>query len=130
MLRSLVVPGWGQATNGAWIKAVGIAAGEGTLAVKIVQDRRELRRLDQAVQEARASGDELLELEAVDAYNSRLDRAVSRQWLLGAVVAFALLDAYIDAHFRGFKAEFEDDPALPAGAPSQGKVRLSLRWSF
>jgi hypothetical protein len=65
----------------------------------------------------------------VNDYNSRLETVTGREWWLGAVVAYALLDAYIDAHFRNFEAEFEYDPALPGGEPS-ARVRLSYRWSF
>ena len=54
------------------------------------------------------------------------------------MIAYALVDAYVDAHFRGFDVEFRNDPALPAGtspnAPAGGGggpgVRLALRWDF
>ena len=63
-------------------------------------------------------------------YNSRLNGYVTRQWLVAAVVSYALIDAYIDAHFRNFKLEFENDPALPQDLQGRGKMRASLRWSF
>jgi hypothetical protein len=128
MLRSLAVPGWGQAHNRAWLKAAAVAGAEGWLALAIRGDLGELDRLDAAVAAARAAGDPDAENSAVLAYNARLDRMVSRQWLLGGVVAYALLDAYVDAHFRNFRLEFENDPALPGGAPPA--ARLMLRWRF
>jgi hypothetical protein len=55
---------------------------------------------------------------------------VARQWLLAGVIVYALLDAYVDAHFRGFDIEFETDPALPEDAPAAMGARAGLRWSF
>jgi hypothetical protein len=137
MARSLVIPGWGQLHNGSWPKAIGVAAGEVGLVYRLIDDRKELDRLEQEVTNARNAGNEELEFALVDTYNSRLDGYVSRQWLLGALVVFALLDAYIGAHFRGFNVEFEGDPALPPGESGSGGsknmvggLRISLRRAF
>ncbi|HVP15709.1 MAG TPA: DUF5683 domain-containing protein [Terriglobales bacterium] len=65
-----------------------------------------------------------------NSYNSLLNGQVSRLWLLGGVVVYAMIDAYVDAHFRNFKIEFEQDPALPGGRPGSGQTRLYLRWAF
>jgi len=130
MLRSLVVPGWGQLHNGSWLKALLLGGGETALIVGVVQDDRRLRELSDEVDRARRDSDHAAELAATEAYNSRLERFVARQWLLGGVLAYALVDAYVDAHFRDFKIEFEYDPALPDGRPPSGGARLSLRWHF
>ena len=139
MARSAVIPGWGQLHNGSWPKALGVAAGEVGLVYRLVDDRRELDKLEQQVNEARAAGNEELEFALIDAYNSRLDGYTSRQWLLGGLVVFALLDAYIGAHFRGFNVEFEGDPALPPGDSGGDKggsknvvsgFRISVRSAF
>ena len=140
MARSLLVPGWGQTYNHAWLKAVAVAAGEGVLGARIVSDQR---RLDQLLGElARVVADTDLAPdvrdrrgnEIVNEYNHRLDQRLSRQWMLGAVIAYALVDAYVDAHFRGFDLEFKTDPALPNGPPPTGGdgrgVRLGLRRHF
>ncbi len=130
MVRSLLVPGWGQFHNRAWFKAGGIAAAEGALGAALVRDSRELDRLNQRVLGARASGDVAAENAAVSAYNDRLDHYVARQWLLAGVIAYAVVDAYVDAHFRHFRVEFEHDPALPEGFSNGPGGRLSLRWDF
>src|SRR6185436_8766217 len=109
MLRSLVIPGWGQATNGAWLKAAGIAAGEVTLIARVVNDQQALSDLEADIQAAREAGDLEQETVAVAAYNDRLDASIRRQWFLGALIAYSLADAYVDAHFRHFKIEFERD---------------------
>jgi hypothetical protein len=142
MARSLVVPGWGQLHNGSWIKAIGVATGEGVLISRMVNDNQALDDLNRSIEEARAAGDEVAEVAAVGAYNSRLDELVRRQWLFAALLTYSLLDAYIDAHFRNFDIEFGRDPALPGGVPpppgkgkekgkaASGEYRLALRWSF
>ena len=132
MARSLLVPGWGQEHNHAWLKALLVASAEGLLGVRIVQDQRALDGLLRDIDLAKA--DEAAGLADADPvrvgaaqarrfaltneYNSRLDQRLGRQWLLGAVVAYAMVDAYVDANFRGFDVEFGKDPALPAGASS------------
>jgi hypothetical protein len=130
MLRSALVPGWGQAYNGSWLKAVGVAVGEIGLAFRIRDDQRTLNRLDRDANQARVAGDLELEAELIDAYNSRLDGYTARQWFLAGLFTYALVDAYIDAHFRNFELEFENDPALPEGVRPGRTARFGLRMAF
>jgi hypothetical protein len=171
MLRSLLVPGWGQAHNRAWIKATLLAAGDGTLRWRLVSDERRLTRLSsQAVDRgsalvtadaqlaaaqaeltaAEASGDPariaaaqaaLLAAnlarsgasdaynDVIGAYNTLLDGSINRRWLAAGVVVYALLDAYVDAHFRSFDVNFKVDPALPGGGKAPG-ARVQIGWRF
>ena len=127
MLRSLLVPGWGQAYNHAWLKAGLVAAGEGTLVALVVNDQRALSRLERDVGRARGGG--LDPNDAITAYNDRLSLANTREYLLGVVVVYSLVDAYVDAHFRNFKIEFETDPALEGRQPNTGaRVGWELRF--
>jgi hypothetical protein len=124
MLRSLLVPGWGQFHNRSYLKAVGVAAWEVSLIVKIVEDERELDHLAREADRAQAVDEARFDA-LVAAYNQRLSSTVARRWLLGGLLAFALADAYVDAHFRGFNVEFDTDPeAGGAGA------RLRVGRSF
>jgi len=173
MLRSLLIPGWGQVHNRAWIKAVLVAAGDGALRVRFFRDERRLNDLngqasarfsdlesaDQTLAEAMA---ELAAAEAempqnpariaaaqaalnaaslaranvsdaynsaVIAYNTMLDTSINRRWLVGGVVLYALIDAYVDAHFKNFDVNLQFDPALPGGTGTPG-ARLQIRWAF
>lgn len=142
MLRSLVVPGWGQWANHAHTKAVLVAGGEGWMIGQIVADQHELNRLRDVANAATARGDGPGRETAVLGYNARLDQFIGRQWLLGGVIVYALVDAYVDAHFRNFDIEFRNDPALPGGLPAEpeaprkggtgsgGTSRVALRWHF
>jgi hypothetical protein len=173
MLRSLLVPGWGQAHNHAWIKAALLAAGDGSLRWRLVRDERRLndlsgqevtRRTELALADLQvaAAQAELAAAEAevpedpariaaaraallaanlgrigasdayngvVGAFNTLLDASTNRRWLAGGVLVYALLDAYVDAHFRAFDVDFQFDPALPGGGKTPG-ARLQLRWRF
>ena len=122
---------------GCWQVETGeLGTGEIWLGTKLVQDQRELNRLSQELADADAANDEVRYDELVNQYNARLEQRTARQWLFGALLAYAMIDAYVDAHFRGFEIEFQTDPALPAGpepaSGGQGGVgaRLALRWDF
>ena len=130
MLRSLAAPGWGQLHNHAWLKAAAVAGTEIALGVNLYRDSRELNRLQDRAERARGAGDGAGYSAAVNAYNARLSRFVGRQWMLGGIVGYALVDAYVDANFRNFDFEFEHDPALPGGAPPAAKLRAGWRWRF
>ena len=143
MFRSLAVPGWGQLHNHSDIKAGVVAGIESWLIVRVVQDRGALGDLRAQVDAARLRGDESAYTAAVNSYNSRLEQSTSRQWFLGGALAYALIDAYVDANFKGFDVEFRQDPALPGGPPAEptparpggggargGGMRAALRWHF
>jgi hypothetical protein len=130
MLRSLVVPGWGQVHNHAWLKAVGFAGVETWMGLGMLDDRRALDRLTAEVDAAVAANDHARESLAISEYNDRLNRYVGRQWTLAGIVTYAVLDAYVDAHFRNFDVEFRHDPALPADMGGGAATRLDLRWRF
>lgn len=130
MARSLALPGWGQFHNGAWLKGVLLGGAETALALGVWDDSRGLPRLQREADEARQEGDLAAENAAITAYNDRLARLNSRAWMLGAVVFYTLMDAYVDAHFRDFEIEFETDPALPGGKPPERGTRFFLRWHF
>jgi hypothetical protein len=88
MLKSVLVPGWGQATNGSWIKA-GLAAGlEGYLIAGAVQAGRDVRRI-------RASSDTTSLADAQD-------RKVKYVWWTIGATCISMLDAFVDAHFKNF----------------------------
>ena len=130
MARSLLVPGWGQLHNGSPLKALGFAAGAGWLIATLVQDNRDVNRLFEQVNAAADAGDEEAFARYRTEYNARLDDLSTHSWTLGAVVIVGMLDAYVDANFRGFDVEFRHDPALPEGPGSVPEVRLLHRWNF
>jgi hypothetical protein len=90
MLRSVVVPGWGQWTNGKHAKALIVAAGEGYLLYRAFDWSRK-------------------EHEAVD--KASRDRAASHRkdftwWSVFAGI-LSMGDAYVDAQLGNFDQEFK-----------------------
>jgi len=129
MMRSLLFPGWGQYHNRAYWKAGVVALVEGYLIGRAISDELRLRQLQDDVNRAQESGDDAAYADAVTAYNDLLNASVSRLWLLGGVVAYAMLDAYVDAHFVDFDVQFKEDPALRGHHPDS-RVELGVRWRF
>jgi len=140
MLRSLVVPGWGQWHNRAHVKAVLVAGAEGWLIGNIFADQSAMNRLLGDIHRAQADSDNAAYNAAATSYNNHLDGFIGGQWMVAGVIAYALVDAYVDAHFRTFDIDFRTDPALPrdaepdpgptGGAHHAASERLSLRWHF
>jgi hypothetical protein len=130
MLRSLVIPGWGQFHNHAWFKAALVASADLTTRVGILRDEHALPQLRQVALDALAAQDEAAYTAAADAYNTRLDASINRRWLLAGILVYSLLDAYVDAHFLHFDTDFHSDPALPEGTPAPAKARLYVEWTF
>jgi hypothetical protein len=132
MMRSALVPGWGQAKNGKWVKA-GLAVGiEGWAIARIASA---WGYADQALEleaQALAAGDaETAALARAD-YDDAYNRRATAAWILAAAVAASMLDAYIDAHFEQFDADFGPDPTLRDDATGAGgpAAYVGLRFAF
>ena len=105
LLRSAVLPGWGQWHNGhPWKAALFAGAASGFLTSALV----EVRSLDNATAGAERE--------------TRSNRRNTRFLYFGLTVTMAAIDAFVDAHLAGF-----DRIGV---APSQDAVfmRLDMRW--
>ena len=115
MARSAVVPGWGQVYNRQPLKAVLVVAGEGFLTYKIF---KELSLENDAIERG----------DAADQINHQ-NRKIDWIWWTAAAHLLQMADAYVDAHFVNFDAEFgpDDDRSSSRGAP---RLSLSLNVRF
>ncbi len=110
LLRSLVVPGWGQLYNDKYIKA-GIIAGLETFLIYqtayywertstyedlYTSDTNDVSRYDKFLQ-----------------YDRYRDLRNQHIWFLGITVFYSIFDAYVDAHLKNFDVDitpdFDDD---------------------
>ena len=126
MLRSAVLPGWGQMYNHQFLKAAVVVAGEGYLVYKALD---ELGLENDAIDRAAAlpagpDQDVALEEESV-----HQNRKISWIWWGVAAHLLSMADAYVDAHL----STFEDDFGPPEGARRRGgdpEIRLAYRVRF
>ncbi|MGD8393969.1 MAG: DUF5683 domain-containing protein [Candidatus Eiseniibacteriota bacterium] len=123
LLRSLVVPGWGQLENGQRWKAVTVAAVEGALLASAYVELRRADRSFEAHVAAAERGDEAQALEHFARHEDRHARAIGRFWSLAFAAMLSGIDAYVDAHLR----DFEVDRSLEEqGDRSQTEARWQL----
>jgi hypothetical protein len=116
-LRSFVLPGWGQAANGRWIKTVlaaGAYGGFWAWAVSLNQDVQDAK----AERNAAADGD--LAFWTAEVAN-RKDARNAKYWFAGLTMILAVTDAYVDAHLKGFDKRIDADVGwIPGGDGGPG----------
>jgi len=115
MLRSAILPGWGQITNGKYLKAGIVVAGEGFFVYKAWSAYQD--ELD-----ASAAGDS-------EARDDAMNLKVTYIWWGAIVYLLQIADAYVDANLSTFDAEFGPDEA-DGGAKGSPRVSLALRTRF
>jgi hypothetical protein len=109
-VRSGILPGWGQLANRKPVKAAilaGVYTGWAVGALMAESDRRDI--------DERLNGGDDPDL--VAELNDAVDRRNFRMWMMGATMIYAMLDAYVDAHFRGYDETWSfgitpDEPGL------------------
>jgi hypothetical protein len=106
-VRSLLIPGWGQATNGEWIKAGVVFVAEGAFIVGIIRDTNTLSGLDPRDPQ----------------YKVVEDNRIAKFWWLGGIVFLSMLDAYVGAHLKNVDATIEPEPM-------EGGVALKVSARF
>lgn len=109
VIRSALLPGWGQWSNGAKWKAALVFGGElGLISAAVVQNQR--------AQQATVESEKMF-------YEDDRSRWV---WIAGAVWLLNIVDAYVDAQLRGFDV----GPTLALGPPGRCAAALSLSYSW
>lgn len=103
LVRSAVVPGWGQAAGGHWVKALLFAgAGAGWLTSAVVESSR------------------VADAPTPQEHADRAARRNTRVLLYLVTATLSAVDAYVDAHLEDFD--------LDAGNLESSGVRLTIRW--
>ena len=131
MLRSLLVPGWGQAKNGAWLKALLVAGIEGAFVERLAFENRigdrDLKRAYTFAPDSpeRASWERRAE--------RHRDRRRDFIWWTSMFVFLSMGDAYTDAHLKHFDVRLQDESAeggedSGAGGGTGIRVGYVTRW--
>jgi len=111
VVRSLLLPGWGQIYTGHPIKAAVIAAAFGTsvgVSVYYYMQFQQQQRLIEAYQEQYQTEAPLSMIQVREYYRDRRDEFLIYTAIIYAIAA---LDAYVDAHL----VDFDVSPDLSAG---------------
>ena len=108
LLRSAVLPGWGQFYNGRPVKGLIFAAASATALTSVVVEHRRIRSAP-----------------TPEEHQNRTARRNSRLLYFALSVALAAIDAYVDAHL----ADFGDVPSgLSTGAAIQVEMQRDQAW--
>ena len=106
LLRSAVLPGWGQYANHRPLKALIFSAAAAGFSGAVIAESRALSRARDP-----------------EEYQDRAARRNTRVLLLLATTTFAALDAYVDAHL----ADFDAAPNLELAA-DRATLWVGLSW--
>jgi len=117
LLRSIVLPGWGQVANGQWLKGgLFFTAYGGFIAWGV--------SINQDLQDAKGNPD-VTEAELSSLTSSRN----AKYWLAGLTLFLSAVDAYVDAHLNHFDDKIDADVGMLPGeeGPLLG-LSLSTHW--
>ena len=123
LLRSAIIPGWGQFYNKMYIKATIIALAESYLIYGINNDWRDSDRFEKAFQGATDT-----EVKARDFsnYEKARDRRNLKMWILAAGIFYSMFDAYVDAQLSDFDQRDKAYEVLIAPRDDGIQVALTL----
>lgn len=127
LLRSILLPGWGQLYVGKPVKAAFFGATTAGLLGWVVAEQRDLAQLVDQLDELRTQDPASPRIPALEAaHQDQAARRNTRILFLALATTFAALDAYVDAHLAGFDAA-ENYLALE---PRPGGALLCLRAAW
>ncbi|MDI6807529.1 MAG: DUF5683 domain-containing protein [Candidatus Eisenbacteria bacterium] len=109
MMRSGVIPGWGQVHNHKYLKGAGVFLLEGALAFKIYDENRKVNDYWTKHVGAATYPEQV---RYFDLYAFHYDRRSNYIWWLAGTTVLSLVDAYVDAHLRGFDEEVARETAV------------------
>ncbi|MFH1144368.1 MAG: DUF5683 domain-containing protein [Candidatus Eisenbacteria bacterium] len=131
MLRSLLIPGWGQMKNGAWLKAFVVAGIESALLERLYfEDRVSDESASKAAQFAPGT-DERARYDWKAEKHDRHRRDFI--WWSALFVALSMGDAYVDAHLKRFDVRIQTETpeaALPGGAGATPGIAVQVGLRF
>lgn len=128
MLRSAVVPGWGQMYNHQPLKAALVVGGEGFLVAKAIHELHLQNRSLQRAADLEALGDVAGQEAATLEADLHRNRKISWIWWGVAAHLLSMADAYVDAHLSTFDRDL--GPRADRGDAAEPEIRLGYRVRF
>lgn len=109
LLKSMVVPGWGQITNRKYVKAALVIGLESWFAAAAVYH---WQKSDQALDRFRADPNDF---DAYYDYDYHRRNRSDFLWSLGVTIFVSMFDAYVDAHLRPYQNDHIPEVTPPPG---------------
>ena len=132
MLRSAVVPGWGQVYNRKYLKAGIVVAGEGVLVLQALQElKRENQAVDRQIAIIQSGGDPSDPAYILAQNDEETHRNKKINWIWWGIAAhlLSMMDAYVDAHLVTFDADF-GPPESAVDLGEKPRLTVALRTRF
>ena len=125
LFKSVAIPGWGQISNGKYVKAGTIIALETTLIGTYVHYRNKTEDARNAFENATLEDKPSLYNNFEDAKDQRNRFA----WYCATMIFISMFDAYVDAHLARFPKRHETI-SFNIGPTPDESVRVSLAYHF
>jgi hypothetical protein len=126
MFKSFVFPGWGQFSNGKYIKGVIILAAESYFIYQAVDYGKKAEDWRKKWREAPRE----LKSEYFEKYAEYRDRRNSNLWYTGLIIFLSMFDAYVDAHLQNFPDDISAAEGLSLNLVPGEESRLLLNYNF
>jgi hypothetical protein len=125
LLRSAIMPGWGQFYNKQYLKTIIYGGAEILLAYKARQNWREM---DEHQSNFMNSDDPEYKAREFALYEDKRDTRNLYLWLTGLSIFISMFDAYVDAHMADFDRQ---DKAFEVYLdPETDKIRITIAYNF
>ncbi|MCP4633048.1 MAG: hypothetical protein GY855_08975 [candidate division Zixibacteria bacterium] len=107
LLRSVVIPGWGQFYNKKYIKAGVVAAGESILLYYLIDNWKKVKDYEKKFNKAELDSPE--QADAFANWQHHTDERNKYIWFTTAAIFLSMFDAFVDAHLISFEYEMKED---------------------
>ena len=125
LLKSVVVPGWGQISNGKYIKAGVVIALETTLIGTYIHYKNKTEDARDAFESAPLEDKSRLFRE----FDGAKDQRNRFAWFCATMIFISMFDAYVDAHLANFPRK-EETLSFNIGPTPEETIKVSLAYKF
>ncbi len=126
LVRSAVLPGWGQFYNHRYIKGTIIAGGESYLIYGIYTYWKDANRHKTNFEQ---SSDPVYKASEFTKYSNSRDSRNLRLWIIAATIFYSMFDAYVDAQLSDFNQGDKSFQVFLAPAERDG-IQLVMNFKI
>jgi hypothetical protein len=129
LFKSMLIPGWGQVGNHAYIKAAVVIGLESVLIGAVVHHIGKTSDAKKPYDAALLTSDADLITTTFGVYDTAKNKRNQYYWMTGAFIFISMFDAYVDAHLARFpKRQKELSLKVMPGQQEDIKAVLALKF--